>query len=87
MKVTVEVTQEDMDSHRPLYCPVTKAIGRAGTAEVLFVTVGWSQVLLSLKNGREFIIRLPKEAELWLEAWDTDLASVKPFTFELEVAL
>jgi hypothetical protein len=82
VKVTISVTQDDIDNgerQRCATCPVALAIRRVLPGAPMVSVGGWS-VLLST----ELEVLLPGVAEEFIAAFDR-YAPVAPFEFELEV--
>ncbi len=81
MKVTVSVTQQDIDKGRAknvLCCPVALALRRA-------TGKGWTVGMASVSPHKSRTgIALPAEAVSFIDNLD-DCADVKPFAFHLDV--
>lgn len=80
-KITLEVTQDDIDRGLPYssgFSPVARAFHRAGFLDVI---VDDAQARI-IHGGIKVMANLPKEAREFARAFD-EMEDVKPFSFEV----
>lgn len=81
MKVTISVTQKDIDQGKQalcFFCPVALATQR--TTDIENCTVGLEKIMISGHRS----VPLPLEVRQWI--WDYDYArKVEPFSFVIEL--
>lgn len=84
MKISVNVTQEDIDNGvrgDACNCPVALAIGRA--TEHKYVVMAWREILLTIKCNIVYRIDTPRYVSNFIESFDAK-RNVCPFSFNLE---
>ena len=84
MKVTVEVTKEDIASGKKCSaraCPLASAMGRSLGYPVYVSQSGWGDL-----GGERKLSAVPEVCIQFISRFDAD-EKVKPFSFELEVGV
>lgn len=84
MRLTIEVTQRDIDAGTPCKsgdCPIARAMSRAGLRRV---AVNEDDIYFDHGDGERGFRLLPRAAEEFIMAFDHGRA-VHPFEFEIEV--
>lgn len=87
-KITIEVTADDIAEGIPQncsHCPIALAVARTGIAKFINVYPGSVRLRNTMTRYGDLVL-LPKNAILFIDAFDSDFGRqfVEPFSFEIE---